>query len=70
MRLGKNVVDFLNVVGDLVIALLTVLGQQVTQILLVVRIVLYGLQAFFIVTDRGRGKATNFQVYLDPLTLT
>ena len=62
MKLGKGVTDFLSVVGDLVIALLTALGQQVAQVVWAIRIVLYSLQAFFIVADRGRGKATNFHV--------
>jgi hypothetical protein len=63
MQLSKKVTEFLSVVCDIAISLLTAFGRQLAQFVWVVRIALYGLQAFFIVTDYGRGKATNLHSF-------
>ena len=59
MKSLRGLIDLLGVAGDVIIALLTMLGQEVRQAIWAIRIALYGLQAFFTVVDCGHGKAAN-----------
>jgi hypothetical protein len=62
MKLLKGLTDLLGVAGDMFIASLTMLHQEVRQAIWVIRIVLYVLQAFFTVVDCGHGKAANASI--------
>jgi hypothetical protein len=59
MKSLRSLTDLLGIAGDMIIALLTMLGQEVRQVTWVIRIALYGLQAFFAVVDCGHGKVAN-----------
>jgi hypothetical protein len=59
MKSLRSLTNLLSIAGDMVIALLTMLGQEVRQVIWAIRIALYGLQAFFTVMDCGHGKVAN-----------